>query len=61
VKKNKKDNALQRGLRLADRIGQWVEWAERSYGEEHVYISEELIQDLARFLVILEDIDKEIK
>ena len=55
------DNALKRGAVLADRISSWLSWAEDSYGEEHVYISEELIEDLARFLVILEDTDEEIK
>lgn len=53
------DNALQRGVVLAERIRSWLSWAEDS--QEYVYISEELIEDLARFLVIIEDLDKEIK
>lgn len=51
------DNSLQRGLVLADRIAVWVEWAEQNYGEEHIYISDELIEDMARYLIILEDTD----
>ena len=50
-------DSLRRGSVLADRISQWVSWAVENYGEEHIYISDELIDDMARYLTILEDTD----
>lgn len=44
---------LSRAVRIAKHIEEWLRWAEENHGEEFAYISD--IQDLANYLVIMED------
>lgn len=48
-------DSLQRGGKLADYISEWLMWVEESYGEEFAYISSDLVDDLARYLVLKEE------
>jgi hypothetical protein len=46
---------LLRGARIAQHISAWLEWAEANHGEEFAYISDDLVQDLANYIVIMEE------
>ena len=46
---------LKKAAAIAGHIEDWLAWAEESHGEEFAYISEELVQDLANYLVIMEE------
>jgi hypothetical protein len=48
-------DSLKRGTNIAKHISEWLEWAEANHGEEFAYISDDLVQDLANYLVIMEE------
>lgn len=46
---------LHKNARVAKHINEWLAWAEANFGEDAGYIRDDLVQDLANFIVLKED------